>query len=50
MGRWLANVFRLGLKEFASLASDKGLAFFTMSEEPLPLPGRADRPPTAFRR
>jgi ABC-2 type transport system permease protein len=28
MWRWLANVFRLGLKEFASLASDKVLAIF----------------------
>lgn len=28
MGRWLANVFRLGLKELASLASDTVLAFF----------------------
>ena len=28
MGRWLANVFRLGCKEFASLASDKVLAIF----------------------
>jgi ABC-2 type transport system permease protein len=28
MGRWLANVFRLGLKELASLASDKVLAIF----------------------
>jgi ABC-2 type transport system permease protein len=28
MGRWLSNVFRLGLKEFGSLASDKVLAFF----------------------
>ena len=28
MGRWLANVFRLGLKELASLASDKVLAAF----------------------
>ena len=28
MGRWLSNVFRLGLKEFASIASDKVLAFF----------------------
>jgi ABC-2 type transport system permease protein len=28
MGRWLANVFRLGLKEIASLASDKVLAAF----------------------
>ncbi len=28
MGRWLSNVFRLGLKEFASLASDKVLFAF----------------------
>lgn len=28
MTRWLANVFRLGWKEFASLASDKVLVFF----------------------
>lgn len=28
MPRWLSNVFRLGLKEFASLASDKVLAIF----------------------
>jgi ABC-2 type transport system permease protein len=28
MGRWLANVFRLGVKELASLASDKVLAAF----------------------
>jgi ABC-2 type transport system permease protein len=28
MRRWLANVFRLGLKEFASLASDTVLAIF----------------------
>lgn len=28
MGRWLANVFRLGLKEFASLGSDKVLVAF----------------------
>ena len=28
MLRWLSNVFRLGLKEFASLASDKVLAIF----------------------
>jgi ABC-2 type transport system permease protein len=28
MWRWLANVFRLGLKEFSSLASDKVLAIF----------------------
>jgi ABC-2 type transport system permease protein len=30
MGRWLLNVFRLGLKEFASLASDKVLAVFIL--------------------
>jgi ABC-2 type transport system permease protein len=28
MGRWFSNVFRLGLKEMASLASDKVLALF----------------------
>ncbi|MCR6734112.1 MAG: ABC transporter permease [Afipia sp.] len=28
MGRWLSNAFRLGLKELASLASDKILAIF----------------------
>jgi ABC-2 type transport system permease protein len=28
MARWLANVFRLGLKEFASLRRDKVLVFF----------------------
>jgi len=28
MGRWVSNVFRLGLKEFAGIASDKVLAFF----------------------
>ncbi len=28
MGRWLSNVYRLGLKEFAALASDKVLCFF----------------------
>ncbi|MGI9404195.1 MAG: ABC transporter permease, partial [Hyphomicrobium sp.] len=28
MGRWLSNAFRLGLKEFASLASDKVLFAF----------------------
>ena len=28
MTRWLANVFRLGLKELASLGSDKVLAAF----------------------
>ncbi|HEY5129242.1 MAG TPA: ABC transporter permease, partial [Bradyrhizobium sp.] len=28
MVRWLLNVFRLGLKELASLASDKVLAAF----------------------
>jgi ABC-2 type transport system permease protein len=30
MGRWLANVFRLGMKELASLASDKVLALFVI--------------------
>ena len=30
MGRWLANVFRLTIKELASLASDKVLAFFVV--------------------
>jgi len=28
MARWLSNVFRLGIKEFASLARDKMLVFF----------------------
>src|SRR4029450_8944647 len=28
MSRWLSNVFRLGCKEFASLARDKVLFFF----------------------
>jgi ABC-2 type transport system permease protein len=28
MGRWLSNVYRLGLKEFSSLASDKVLFAF----------------------
>jgi ABC-2 type transport system permease protein len=30
MGRWLANVLRLGRKEIASLASDKVLALFVI--------------------
>lgn len=30
MGRWLSNVFRLGVKELASLASDKVLALFVI--------------------
>jgi hypothetical protein len=28
MRRWLSNVFRLGLKELASLSGDTVLAFF----------------------
>jgi ABC-2 type transport system permease protein len=30
MGRWFTNVFRLGMKELASLASDKVLALFVI--------------------